>query len=762
MLNSKPKQSINTPSVSENIVELEELRKKQIYYVFVGLASPAFFGFGIYHLLAENLTNAIVNLCMSLGFLVSLLVVRKLPYRHAAYRLICFCLASTFLFWIYIGSINGAAVVWILCFPAVVFYFLEKNEGFVWNLVTFCLVAFLFFAPDSLPHAPEYAKPFRVRIMGAYILITFFTFNYERGRIHFWKLLQKQHGDLESEIRDRKSAEANLNKEKGNLEARIEARTLELVKTIKELRQEISERKRFEDELGASEEKFRHLANLLPQTVYELDTSGKAIYANLCGFKLTGYTKADFQKGVQASELFIPEDRERITNNIMDILSNQPPSGNEFTLRKKNGETCPVLIYSRRIVRNEKLVGLRGILIDITERKEFEQKLLQAKEAAEKANTAKNSFLAHMSHELRTPMNGVLGITELLLHTPLNEEQEKYLMTVTQSGNVLLKILNDILDLTRIEADKFSIEQTDFSLRKAVENSADLFSGSIIIKGLKFSYQIDEQVPDTLVGDPIRLSQVLSNVLSNSQKFTDEGAIKLEVCLLEETNQTIRLRFAVEDTGIGISGENLPLIFQSFSQADNSTTRKYGGAGLGLTIAKDIVERMGGSIDIKSQEGSGTRIWFELDFDKSTSQLDEIEPRALTQRQVLKPDDFKVLVVDDDRISRIVVKDMLEKLGYQVDQAIGGKEALELLSIQSYAAVFMDCLMPVQDGFETTRQIRKQKVKGHFTKQLPIIALTAKALKEDREACISAGMDDYLTKPVSLEALGEILERALA
>ncbi len=763
MFKPKSTQTIITSLLSEKAIDLEEIRKRQIYFVFVVLATPSFLGFGIYHLLTGGHTYGLINISLASGFLISMLIIRRLQRGVFIYRLICLFLSITFLGWIINNSAEGVAVIWILTFPVVAFYFLERNEGMVWSLTVILFLVFLYINPKNLFSEFVYQPQLHLRVMGGYILIMFFTYNYERVRGRFWKILQKQRESLELEIKEKEAAEAALQKEKGNLEARIEARTLELVKTIKELRTEITERKRFEEELSASEEKFRHLANLLPQTIYELDLTGRIVYTNLYGFKLTGYTQDDFQKGIMAADLFIPQDSKKIDINIRRILSNEPPTGTEFTLLKKNGETCPVLIYSRRILRNEQLMGLRGIVIDITERKQFEEKIMMAKEAAEKANEAKNRFLAHMSHELRTPMNGVLGITELLLHTSLDDHQKKYLTTVTQSGKVLLKILNDILDLTRIEADKFDIEQTDFSLRQAVENSADLFSGSIVIKGLDFTYTIDEKTPDILIGDPIRLGQVLSNVLSNAQKFTDKGAIKLKVNLLEETDETVLLRFLVEDTGIGISEEALPLIFQSFSQADNSTTRKHGGAGLGLTIARSIVERMGGTIEIESREGSGTQVWFKLSFKKSRSQICELADIPVEgEKQILKPDDFKVLVVDDDRISRIVVKDMLEKIGYQVDQAEGGEEALNLLRKQSYAVVFMDCLMPILDGFETTRRIRSLNLKGRFTKRLPIIALTAKALKEDRDACIAAGMDDYLTKPVSFEALSESLERTLS
>jgi CheY-like chemotaxis protein len=388
---------------------------------------------------------------------------------------------------------------------------------------------------------------------------------------------------------------------------------------------------------------------------------------------------------------------------------------------------------------------------------------MQAKEAAELANIAKNSFLANMSHELRTPMNSVLGITDLLLHSVHNEQQKQLLETISQSSKVLLKVLNDILDLSRMEANTFSIDPVEFNLRRMVKNVVDLFSGSIAMKGLDFNCTVDNIIPENLIGDPVRLGQVLSNVLSNAQKFTEHGQIFLNITLRQETEKSVLLAFSIQDSGIGIAKENLPLIFESFSQVDSSTTRKYCGAGLGLTITKNIIEMIDGEIFIESKEGEGTTIRVELSFEKvKRKSNDQWEKENPISSRALKPDDFKVLVVDNDHPSRIICREMLEKLGYRVDLASSGKEALNKLEQHPYSLVLMDCLMPELDGFETTRLIRRKKIKDRFTSPVPIIALIAKAMKEDRKRCLEVGMNDVITKPVSLAHLKQTLEKSLA
>ncbi len=747
----------------ENAVDLEERRKRRVYFVFLALSIPTFLSFGLLHWVMGNYQFVLMNLSIGLVLFGSFFVLRKLHRGLYLYRITCFVYGLASLYWVFQGSMDGNSSIWLLCFPLLAFSFLEKNEGLVWTSLVYLACILIFAAPTNLLQTYIYSSSFKLRFSGVYILITFFSYNYESVRIEFWKSSQNKQKNLEKEIQEKKIAEIALLKAQLNLESRIEARTIELLNTNKALKQEILERITIEDQLRASEERFRDLADLLPQSIFELDNHGKFIYANKFGLKFSGYTQSDMERGVFAADLFVEDDSSKIKDNIKRIVNSQTPLGNEYVMRKKSGETCSVLIYSKRIIKDGKTAGLRGISIDIADRKSFELELMQAKEAAEQASIAKNNFLANMSHELRTPMNGVLGITELMLHTTLTDQQTKYLNTISQSGNVLLKILNDILDLSRIEANKFMIELVHFDLRKTVENIVDLFSGSIVIKGLTFRWQIEDSIPQILVGDPIRLGQVLSNVLSNAQKFTEQGEINLKITLRQETATFVSLLFNVSDSGIGIAAENLPLIFESFSQVDGSTTRRYGGAGLGLTITKNIIEMMDGQIKIDSKEGEGTNIQFELKFEKGKpeSTFFEKENNTIFGR-ALKAEDFKVLVVDDDRLSRQVCREMLEKMGYHVELACNGKDALIKLESEPYSVVLMDCLMPELDGFETTRIIREKKFKDRFSCQVPIIALTAKAMDKDKQRCFESGMNDFVTKPVSFANLKKSLEKHLS
>ncbi|MBU3914023.1 response regulator [bacterium] len=729
-------------------MDLEETRKRRVYIFFIVLSVPTFCGFGIAHLFAGSYGIGALDMTLGISSIFSFFVIRKLRQGIIIYRIVNLIFCFTLLFWTYKGAINGNSSIWLLCFPLVAFSFLEKDEGLVWTLAVFFIYLAIFIIPTELTFAFNYSNDFKVRICGAYLLIAFFTYNYEAVRIHFWEGFQQK--------------QEELLKAQNSLESRIEARTLELLKANKELRQEVLERITVEEQLRTSEERFRDLTDLLPQSIYELDLNGRMLYSNQFGLRLTGYTQEDLDNGFYAMDAFIEEDKVRIAENIRRIINNETPLGNEYTMRKKSGETFPALIYSRRIVKDEKTVGIRGIGIDISQRKKYELELMQAKEAAEKANITKSTFLANMSHELRTPLNGVLGITELLQLTDLTEQQNKYLTIISQSGNVLLKILNDILDLSRIEANKLSIEPVVFNFRNAVENIVHLFSGSVVIKGLNFHYHIDDTIPENLVGDPIRLGQVLSNVLSNAHKFTEEGEIFLQIIEKANTETTVILLFNVKDTGIGIAHEHIPLIFESFSQVDSSSTRKHGGAGLGLTITKNILGLMGGRINIESREGQGTSIQFELTFEKAgEDSLNRNSSSEVDTIRTLKPEDIRILVVEDDRLSRIVCREMLEKMGYQVDLAVSGKEALNKLDSKPYSMVLMDCLMPELDGFETTRLIRDRNIKGSISCHLPIIALTAKALEKDKKKCLQAGMNDYLTKPISFSELKQAIERNL-
>ena len=402
---------------------------------------------------------------------------------------------------------------------------------------------------------------------------------------------------------------------------------------------------------------------------------------------------------------------------------------------------------------------LSGEIAD-REMRELNEQFLQAKELAEQSNKYKSQFLAMMSHEIRTPMHGVLGMTELLLGTPLNEQQEHYARTVMQSVTSLLRIINDVLDFSKIEANKLELEIKEFSLPELMRQLKDMFNEQSQRKQLSFSIDTPDDLPPLLYGDSVRLWQIMNNLLNNAFKFTNTGSIEVIVTIKTRLPESIELMFEVIDSGIGMDPETCSHVFESFSQADESTTRMYGGTGLGLAIVKRLIDIMHGEIGIDSEPQVGTRFWFRLPFDlvlvenaanaQALHTTDELPFVSCDQSR-------HILLAEDQPINQELAMLMLESLGHQVDIVSNGVEAIQAMSEHQYDMVFMDCQMPEMDGLEATRRIRVLERERDEFRPIRIVALTANALPADIEKCKDAGMDEFISKPFSINDLKKVI-----
>ena len=511
------------------------------------------------------------------------------------------------------------------------------------------------------------------------------------------------------------------------------------------------------EELVRSEEKYRGIIEGMELGLLEVDLNHKIVRAYDWFCDMTGYLVGELE-GKNALEILVDEEDLTIMDEQDEVREQGQAGVYEMRIKKKNGEFIWVLISGTPLYNFEgKVIGSMGIHYDISDRKKMEQELQLSKKAAEAARDAEKQFLARMSHEIRTPLNAIIGMAHLLSATSSTPEQKDHVTSIKTSGDLLLKIVSDILDISKIEANEIKIHKELFNLRTLVISLQKTFQVKIDREQVKIFSKIDENIENLLIGDELLLTQILMNLISNAVKFTKVGTIRIGVKLLAIEQENYILEFEVSDTGVGIQEEKLNLIFENFKQADEQVRHEFGGTGLGLAISKKFVELQGGEIWAESEYGKGTSFKFKLGYINSGEKDKKEDAKDEEALQIVfEPSELLMLIVEDNFMNRKYITTLLRRWGIYFHVALNGEEAVEMTKEYCYDLIFMDISMPVMDGYEATRLIRNEE---NLNNESPIVALTASAILSKREQALGVGMTDYIPKPFAPTQLLEVIRK---